>query len=80
MDEIPVENRARVVLFWDELLRELRLPGKAVKMWVEPDADYLHITLEAPEGTPGFKKTHRGGHVDYVPLAVLRAEAQSVTE
>jgi hypothetical protein len=39
-------QRAHTYLTWEQLAKALGLPGRPIKVWVEPDNDYVHIMLE----------------------------------
>lgn len=50
--------RKHAIIEWTDLAERLGMPGKPIKVWVEQDADYLHVVTEkdipvgdeAPEG------------------------------
>lgn len=38
--------RKHAFIEWTDLAERLGMPGKPIKVWVEQDADYLHIVTE----------------------------------
>lgn len=71
--------RAHTSLHLDELAAALGLPGRLIRVWTEPDTDYVHLMLEwdrepdpdNPE-PDGFYWVARGGAIDMVPLDRLQ--------
>lgn len=59
----------------DDLARLLGLEGKSKKMWVEQDADYLHIIMEwdgEGERPEGFLDVASRGYCEITPLDEFR--------
>jgi hypothetical protein len=69
-----MKQRAHIYLHWTELVRVLGLKGYPVKVYSEPDNDYLHIFLEPNEGEEvgpedGSLEVPPGGYVEGRVLA-----------
>jgi hypothetical protein len=65
---VAERKRAHIYMHWDELIRVLGLKGHAIKVYSEPDNDYLHIFLESDDPDvgeeDGFHLTSPGGYVE----------------
>lgn len=62
------EIRDHVVVSWHDLAELLEMNGRPIKVWVEPDSDYVHVITEWDERDgpppPEMKYIARGGYVE----------------
>lgn len=61
---MPSRHRDHVYLTYEQLGRLLGLDGDAIRVWIEHDADYVHVLAQSDEQTPNTHEVPDGGHCE----------------
>lgn len=69
----PVNRRDHVIIHQDELRDLLGMTGTVLKVYAEPDGEYVHMITAPVPGDINAVLTTRGGHVESRERKQLRA-------
>lgn len=68
--------RDHVAVHWVNLAKLLGMEGKPIKVWVDPDADWVHVITEWDERDgpppPTFKRVAQGGWVEQRTFHIMK--------